>query len=332
MLKNTLIVVFAIFLGIFNPLLASAAEKPDIWLQISPVANRSVLLRPKSTTQYQFDIDNIGKKDFRYRVSVAPYSAVNENYDMSFSKENNHTQISRWITFKNPNGTFTKELSGIVKAGKKATVHYKVSVPADIPAGGQYAVIFASPESLENANTDGIRTISRAGLLVYGRSEGNTRKTAELQPVKLRTFFAPSLFGKNTAKQDKDGKIIEEPYITGSVRIKNTGNTDFIATSKLTVRTLLGKTVHEEETHHDVLPDTERNIKLKWEKMPFFGIFQVTFATSAISLSDKQTKLVIVMPTIFIVLLFILLTALIAWIILTIRKRSLRGKRAENLD
>lgn len=323
MFKKTVITALTL-LAFFGSSAAYGAEKPDIWLQISPVANRGVILRPSSASEYDFNVENIGKKDFKFKVSVAPYYAASSDYNMSFSTENKYTQISRWITFKGDDGNYNNEYKGIVKAGQKANIKYKITVPASVPAGGQYAVIFASPEPEENKPT-GIRTISRAGLLVYGRAEGETKRSAKMELKDFKTFFSPSLFFKGDSEKidEKTGKkIINDNKISASIKVKNDGNTDFTTSSTLTIKSLFGKVIHEEKVYHDVLPETERDIRVKWDKAPFFGIYQVTFNSKALEEKISFSKIVIIMPIIFIIIMLILLTAVIAWSIILIRKRS----------
>ena len=83
-------------------------EKPAMRIQISPVENR-VTLNANETNEYTFNIDNTGSEGYSFKVYANPYSVLNEQYSPSFSNQNSHTQVSRWITFKNDNGEYSTE-------------------------------------------------------------------------------------------------------------------------------------------------------------------------------------------------------------------------------
>ena len=106
MKKISRILAAAIMLlaGVFAPVPSAFADegKPDVWLQISPVANR-VTLNPGDEQTFKVQVDNIGGKKFKFRVYATPYSIANEAYEVNFTNETNRTQISRWVTFnQNP--------------------------------------------------------------------------------------------------------------------------------------------------------------------------------------------------------------------------------------
>ncbi|MBQ3410044.1 hypothetical protein IJG66_01650 [Candidatus Saccharibacteria bacterium] len=287
---------------------STTEEKPDVWLQISPVSNRISLVAGQSL-EYAFNVENIGSKTFSYHVYAAPYSVENENYDANFSRETSRTQLSRWITFYDGNegDNFVSTAGFTINPGEKQTIRYMVSVPADIPEGGQYATIFAESDNNGATSGSGIKTVSRVGLVIYGRTAGDTREEAEITEYTLKGFLTSG-------------------QITGTTTIKNTGNTDFESTYSLIVKSLFGKDLYEKNQVYDVLPDTERHLSLSWPDTPMFGIFQVTASVAAMNASKEETKLVLVIPMFVIIIMLILLTIMIVWIIILIRMR--KGQRS----
>ena len=287
-----------------------AAEKPAVWLQISPVSNR-VTLKPTGDTPltYTFNVDNIGAETFRYKVYAAPYSVTDESYEVNFTQETPRTQISRWITFQREDGSFGDTASYEIKPDEKQTITYKISVPDDIPAGGQYATIFAESDAdSKNDSASGIKTVSRVGLVIYGRTEGNTEDSAEITDYTLTSFLT-------------------EGDISTSALIKNQGNTDFTAETTLTVKKFFGSVAYEKTRSYDVLPDTSRRVNMDWEDTPAFGIFHVTSTVKALDQNHTETKLVLIVPLFVIIIAIILLTIMVVWLIILIKKR--RSQKAK---
>lgn len=278
-------------------------NKPAVWLQISPVSSR-VTLEAGKALEYSFTVSNIGSEQFTFSVYSAPYTIKSESYDVNFSEETNRTQISRWIEFKNADGNWVETTKYTVPADGKQVVEYRINVPDDIPAGGQYAAIFAETEpSSDDSNSSGLKTVSRAGLIVYGRTNGDTREEAKINDFEFHTFLTT-------------GKVS-----TGA-RIENTGNTDFEAKYTMTIKSLFGKTVYEKDNSYNVLPDTTRKIHMEWDDTPGFGIFRATARITAGGEVYEESKIVMIIPVFIIIIVIVLLTILIVWTIILIKKRN----------
>lgn len=293
---------FAIFgvISSSSPVYADE-EKPAMRIQISPVENR-VTLNANEVNEYTFNVDNTGSEGYSFKVYANPYSVVNEQYSPSFSNQNAHTQVSRWITFKNDAGEYSQEATYSVEAGQRKEVTYKITVPSDIPGGGQYAIIFVEAIPKDD-NSGGIRTVSRLGLRVFGRTNGETKESAEILNHNMDSFYM-------------SGKI------KTSGTVKNSGNADFNAIFKFKVEKIFGGVVYEDSKGYDVLPDTTRNIELIWEETPAFGIYRITSTLNALDQSRSTTKIVLIIPVFMIVILLMLLTITIAWFIILFRKRQ----------
>jgi hypothetical protein len=317
--KITKIIAAAAFalVSVFAPASAvyAAEEKPAVWLQISPVANR-VVLNPGDELTYKMEVDNIGSKKFKFRVYATPYSIANEAYEVNFNNETKRTQISRWITFnqnanakKDSEKKWQKEVTFEVEPDGRQEIEYKVSVPKDIPQGGQYATIFAESVPEDSVASTGVRTISRVGLILYGRTNGETTELAEVSDFNMKTFMT-------------SGKISAE------ANIENKGNTDFTATMKMKIDKLIGGTVAEFDTPYPVIPDSpKRHAVLEWEDTPIFGIFKVTATVAAADKNVSETKIVLILPIWIIIIMLVLLTIIIAWLIILIRKRRAQKSR-----
>ena len=205
-------------------------NKPAVWLQISPVSER-VVLSPGQSLDYQFNVENIGGEAFQYKVYATPYGVTNKTYELNFSTETERTQVSRWITFKDASGNFVPEATFTIEPESKQTIAYRISVPSSIPDGGQYATIFAeSIPANSAAQTSGIKTVSRVGLVVYGRSTGDTINEAEISDYKFNSFLTSG-------------------QVSSTATAKNNGNTDFEVRYNLIVKSLFGKTIFEKKSN-----------------------------------------------------------------------------------
>lgn len=317
-LLSGLVALAVCFVGAAVPTLPTHAEgesegdTPPVWLQISPVSNTVTLMGGQvlEGDDYTVEVKNIGTEPFQYKVYASPYAVSGENYDLDFSEEGatTYTQISRWIEFKKDDGTYAKELTYSIKPGEAKKIPYRITVPEDVPGGAQYAVIWAQTINGGNNESSGVQTVSRAGMVIYGRSIGDTFQTAEVTEYDFTKFT----FGG---------------ALTAQATIKNTGNTDFNAYYNYTAKTIFGKVLKEDKGSIATFPGTEYHANVNWENTPFIGIFTVTWTITAADVVKEETRVVMIMPVFMIVLLFLLLTVIIIWIIIIIRKRKERKSR-----
>lgn len=331
-LKNISLTLAALALGlssIFAAPLARAEEgdnaeesKPAVWLQITPVSNE-VTLKPSGDQplSYTFNVDNLGTETFTYRVYAAPYSVANGTYEVNFASDTPRTQLSRWIDFQDKDGNYAKKVEYTIEPGQKQSIPYRITVPNDIPAGGQYATIFAEADNNvggSGGGATGINTVSRVGLVLYGRTDGDTKDNAEISNFSLSSF----LTGGN---------------IHSSATISNNGNTDFKATYELVVKKFFGELAYEKKVEQDIFPETYYDMSMEWAKSedssnptggtPAFGIFRVTGKVTALDKVYEETKIVLIIPLFMIIIALVLLTIMIVWLIILIKKRRAQKSR-----
>ncbi len=294
-------------------------DKPTTSLQISPTAVTVTLMGgdvlsgtsercPKDVEGgCVVQVKNVGTQSFRYRVYASPYVVSGEDYQLDFSESasTSYTQISRWITFKNPEGNYESEAIYTINPGETQVIDYRISVPEDVPGGAQYAVVWA--QTLSEGGS-GVQTISQAGMVISGRSIGNTKQTAEILEYGFTRFAVGGSLKANAT-------------------IKNTGNTDFDAYYYYTARTIFGKELKTLSGSVSTFPDTEYHVNLDWDEPPLMGIFQVEFKVNAADTIRDEKHIVIIMPIFMIVIIILLLTVIIVWTIIIIRKRKERKAR-----
>ena len=295
----------------FAALPAGEAQASGAVMKISPVAN-GIYIKPGQVQNYQFTLENTGSEDFKFKLYTAPYNVTNENYDVDFSNETAYNQITRWITFQEDSGAFSENPTYELAAGEKKTIIYRVSVPDDIPEGGQYCVIFA--ESINDSQAEsstmavGLGSVSRVSLIILGHGEGETRDIAEITDFSLTGVFSSH-------------------NIDAVAKVKNTGNTDFLAIYSLSVNSIFGTTLYPSSDNFVVLPMTERKFSTSWAEAPLFGIFNVKFSVKAIEEYREESHAILIMPPFMIVITLLLLTSIIVWGIILLRKRKERSSR-----
>ena len=299
----------------------SANQNAAMSISISPV---SKILQLSSSSSYDdtFKVTNNSNSPMDFEVYAAPYSynysEDNNSYSLGFNKENNFTQITRWITFRDASGNYVEKATFKADPNSDVEIAYRITTPASIPAGGQYAVLFAHTlSSTENSN--GIRTEASPGLVVYGRAEGAVNISGEIKDLEIKSTM-PSENGEKTV-------------INATSKVKNTGNVDFMASGTLKVTGIFGQTYYETpsdstKSRISVIPESELTVSDSWDDTPFFGLFNVSWKVTAGSTNNESiTKFVIIMPPILIIVVILLLTILIVWITIMVRKRKERRSR-----
>lgn len=288
-------------------------------ISISPVSN-VLQIASNSTYTDEIEIKNDGDDDMNVEVYAAPYSYVyseeEDVYKLGFNKENNFTQISRWITFKDAGGSWVEKAEYTIGPKSSYKVEYKVSTPESVPAGGQYAVIFA--HTLNGVvSSSGIRTEASPGLIIYGRStEGETIIKSEIRDMTIQQNVTDANGSRNN--------------FYASAKIKNTGNVDFSAYGTMTVTGIFGGKKYEtpqERARLSVIPESELTVSDEWENSPGMGIYKVSWTVNAGEESQTIERIIFVNPIVIIIITIILLTIIIALIIIVVRRRKERRSR-----
>lgn len=282
--------------------------------QIFPVSN-VITLEAGKTSEYTLKVTNPSKTEVTsYQIYTSPYSYTylpdQDEYVLGFSTENNYTQITRWISFKDTSGNFVPNLTVSIKPEETREITYRIAAPASIPNGGQYAVIFAQTIN-DYSENEGIKTNTRAGLIVYGHAVGETIKTANIIESKINKSFLT------------DGNI------SANGKVQNTGNIDISVVSTLKIDNIFGINHYKHEKTTSVIPETTAKINDEWPDTAFFGIFKATWTIEAGDKTEEKTAVILVMPIAVMIVMGILLTIIIIWIIILIRKHSEQKSRAK---
>ena len=279
------------------------AEEGDTSIMMSPM-NEKVILNPGDSYSGSFDITNPSSAsvDFDYVLSVVPFY-VNEDYNIKFSEEGSYNQMVDWVTILSDNGKMSP--------GESETIRFRIDVPENAPAGGQYAAIkVASLPTGEIKNGMNIQVTIGSAYLIYANVAGVTEQDGEILSADVQSFLL-------------DGNI------TGSSMIKNTGNVHGVAKYTLQVFPLFSS--EEVYTNEDspktmtLFPDRTYYDELSWDNTPAVGIFNVSYTVEFEGVTTQVSKMVIKCP---IWLLFIIIFAIIALIIyIFLRMKNRKTKK-----
>ncbi|MBQ3432848.1 hypothetical protein IJG22_00955 [Candidatus Saccharibacteria bacterium] len=288
-------------------------------ISLMPVS-KVMQISPNAEYVDKMTVNNDGDDKIDIEVFAAPYSYIyseeEQTYRLGFNNETNFTQITRWITFKTADGSWEKKVNYSIPAHEALEVEYKISTPSSVPAGGQYAVIFA--HTLTGVvSASGIRTEASPGMVVFARSaEGEIKTVAQISSMEAQY----GLHGDDT----------KGSYFYGAAKVKNDGNIDFNVTGKLKVSPILGFGSYETPESRgrvSVIPEAELEVSDKWEDSPSFGLYHVSWTVKAGEETETIETLIFVNPILAIILLIIVLTIITIWTILIVRRRKARSSR-----
>jgi len=294
-------VILVLFGVVFcaGSVLAVEEEVPEYRIQVSP-AKMELDLEPGEKVSKKFKIQNTGTKDFGFELSTGPFSVVDENYTQDLNLVTKYNDMKDWITFS--------ETEGTVEAGKSVEVTATVTVPKDVPSGGQYAVILAKMIEPVNEDASGIIPEKQVGMLVYAKNiDGNTRREGGILENKVPSFmFAP-------------------PVSATSI-VENTGNVHMEAGYVLQVYPLFGGeevyTNEENPTTLIILPETRRLNTMTWEGSPQLGIFKVKQTVKFLGQDSVTEKVVFICPIWFLLIILALIFLVVFWIVSRVRGRK----------
>lgn len=306
-----LVIVFGLSLMGFSSSSASAADVPDYRLQISPVRLDVEKLEPGTTYTDVFKVQNTGAKAYAFTTGVTPYSVSNTEdgeYRPNYESETSYTDIANWITLS--------AYEGYVEPGSQQEITVTINVPSDVPAGGQYAMIYAQLDSDETSakneehDSDAGASFSieqRVGLIVYADVDGETRKEAEILDLNIPTFMF-------------------QPPVSSTSLVKNDGNIHANVEYTLQVFPLFSDeevyTNEENPTILTVLPETRRFNTISWEGSPQLGLFRVRATVKIFDETKELEKLVFICPIWFLFVILLIIFCALFWLITRMRGRK----------
>lgn len=268
--KMLFLVAGVVAMLMISPLLTAVAKAQDTGtVMVSPTTAHVELSRGTVLSE-SMKITNAGDSVISVKVYAAPYSVRNDEYEPQFEQATRRNDIVQWITFDRTELT--------LQAGESYEVEFTITVPDSIPAGGQYAAIFAQTTEVKG---EGVNLTARAGMLLYARTDGKT--VEETAYVRSRFPFWLHLGGN----------------VGTTATFKNRGNVDSVVSGALKVRNqMTGETVFSGTAVEKILlPDTSRELHLDWDKnLPAAGVFELTQELTVQDQIIRQRSVIVVLP------------------------------------
>lgn len=305
--KSWLLAVAMAFAAATVAVPAVMAEEEQMYgFSMSPM-DQQIVLMPGDSYESSLRVTNPGTHttDLDYEVNVEPFYR-NDDATAIFENIGGRGEMANWITI-------TSHQTGHLSPNETDEVTFRIDVPEDAPAGGQYASVIVSSSS--SANDDAmIKETRRIGHLIYAEISGETVREGEIMNLNVPAFL---LSGN----------------ITGSVSIKNTGNTHGVGTYKLQVFPLFSDeevyTNEESPEQHLILPDQTLYTETAWENTPAVGIFNVVYTAEFAGKTVQVSKMVIKCPVILLFIIIFAIIAIIIYFVMRAKNRKNSRKRAE---
>lgn len=259
---------------------------------VSPMIQKIELKAGETYTGY-ITVSNpkSASSDFHFKVETSPYSVIGEEYTPDFQTMSDWSRIVEWTTLENTEGS--------LKPNETKKVYYKIEVPANAPAGGQYFKIGVTSDSAAMSGDAGkVQDVYEIANLVFVAIEGDTKREGKILDGKISGFVS-------TAK----------PSV--SARVENNGNVHEIAKTTVTVKNVLGggqvypKDGEDSEMESIIMPLSTRLISRELSDMPVVGIFDVKETIEYMGETQDITSVMVICPFWFILLVIAFISSII---------------------
>ena len=269
---------------------------------VSPI-KQQIHLKPGETYRGSIMVANpaAATEDFRYKVTMYPYSVLGEEYDTDFSSASDWPRIVDWTTLEND--------TGVLPPNGTQMVNFVIEVPKNAPGGGQYMMLgVSSDNSDDEANQMAIQNVYEMASVVYADVEGEVSHGGQILENQIPGFVAA-----------------EKPYV--AVRLSNQGNVHETAAITIRVKNNLnGETVFPKDGENEVfesivMPQSTRLVKRDISGMPPLGIFEVTQNVSYMGENMDITTVMVVCPIWFVFLVAATIGSVIGMMLYSIHAR-----------
>ncbi len=279
---------------------------------VTPMSQRLSLEAGKTTEGSITVINpNDSVSDLKYKAYVAPYGVVGDGYEADLTTDSKFNMIKDWITIENPTGT--------IEPNKTSEIKFKIKVPGDAPAGGQYAAIIITRDDDMKATDNGVavKDVFEMASLIYADVDGETVHKGEILSNEIPGFVASAPIVLS-AQISNDGNIHEN----ATVIIK--------ATNFFNGEVIVEGDTDEHYYSEIIMPETTRYITREIsEGLPLLGAVKVEQTIYYRGSSSKEEKTVIICPIWFLLLVLASIVMIITTIVVIVRKHRKKAKWAE---
>lgn len=251
-------------------------------------------------------------EDFAYKTKITPYGVVGEDYKADLMSTSKYTSMAEWIQIEEPTGK--------VKPNESKKINFKIKVPENAPAGGQYATIAVSSDQSNNATSGvAVQNVFEMASIIYATVAGDTKHEGEILDNYVPSFVLSGPV-KLTASISNNGNIHETATVVITASDFFTGNV------------ILPNEEVDGQFSEIIMPDTTRYIEREVSNLPALGVVKVSQTIYYLGKEPSVVeKNIIICPVWFLLLLILTFIALISTIVFIIRKHLRRKKVAAEL-
>ncbi|HUD05337.1 MAG TPA: hypothetical protein VMR18_00235 [Candidatus Saccharimonadales bacterium] len=264
---------------------------------MSPTSTTPVI-NPGSVYNSSFQVIDQGNTTYNFQIYSSPYHVTGEDYAPDFTPIANAPNPAGWFKFSIG--------SSSISPTQSMKVDYSITVPKTTLPGAYFAVAFAQTQYPKIPNT--ITLNERVGEIFYIQVAGPVTQGGKLLTWQSNPF--------------------QEPPLTSTIRIEDSGGLNFPATIQVSVKDVFGQSKYSLSTVKEVLPQTIRRITIPWDKSPSIGIFKVSGTINFLGHEHKlPTKWVLVMSHTVRMYLLIVVVVLVLLIIMRFIYRTTRRSK-----
>ena len=264
--------------------------------------NQNISLKPGEVYEGSIKVINpsYATEDFEYKAEVTPYGVVGQEYTADLLSESDRTQISKWVKIQNPTGS--------IKPNESEEIKFTITVPENVPAGGQYATIaISSNKKASDADGVSVQNVFEMASIIYADIAGETVHDGEIQ------------------ENNVPGFVFTTP-VTISALLSNNGNVHETATFTITVsdvftgRVILPTDENSGVYSEYIMPETTRFTEREVSDLPALGLVKINQTIEYNGQTSTVEKNVFICPIWFLILMIATVAAIITAIVMLIRK------------
>ena len=296
-----LVLVICVFLS--NTTGARAAEAR---FSVSPM-NQKIVLTAGETYYGSFKVTNPDVSDaiFEYELGIKPFT-VSDEYNPVFENNGDYNQIVDWITLDHRTGS--------IVPNNTHEIRFRIDVPEDAPAGGQYAAIMvtsANDDAVEGAVN--IQAKYEIAHIIYAEVSGETVRQGNITNITAPSF------------------LLNSSSFFASAIVENVGNVHGDAKYSLQIFPLFSDeeiyTTEEDPQTRIILPGSKRFNATYWPDAPAFGLFHVVYNVEFEGTKSTLDKFVFICPLWIAITFFIIVFLIIFWLIARSRSRRRQSSK-----
>lgn len=297
--------------GVAGTTYAEGENSTGSQMTVSPM-NQKIILTPGESYQGAIKVSNPNSstQNLKFSAFVGSFSqkADNDSLDdygtVDTDTVSAYNQMMQWITIDKP--------SGEVAPNETVTIPFTVNVPADAPAGGQYATIIVKNDTNQDQSGGGnvmIQSDVQIASIIYALVTGQAREEGEILSNSIPNFLLSN-------------------QLKATAMVQNSGNVHTDAKYVLQVWPLFSDeeicTNEEDPATSLVLPETKQ-YHVESCTLGMVGVYRAKQTVTIFGETSIVEATVVVCPIWLIVVILLVIGIIVFYFVH--RARSRRGRR-----